>query len=256
MLSYAMWSGMGRGEGKGKIENGRYFWNVVNEPVHAIFQPGDVILDRAPPPALHLTLGIVNDAVKRLEQIDRKLVKGWLKHVHLKRSKQWGGHIDGNGCRVLLDHLSYMKEIASGRLDSLDPMEEIVFREIDIKMSEVLLIVSMLESFAQVMHDCFGHELRDSYETSIATFRKRFEALPVRSVTVKTHIIFEHIAPYCKSVGRGLGITAEQAHETLHSYFKKKHARHFVKNPHNPNYGKLLLQTVLEFNAMNCLSID
>jgi hypothetical protein len=199
----------------------------------------------------------MNDCLKRLEKIDMSSTRKWLKEIHLFRSKQWGGHVDGRGCRELFQTLDILRKHANSRLRNMRAIDEIANRDIEYAVSEVLQIADALEAFRKVMDDCFGNHLANSYKESIATFRRKYEPLMISvKPTPKAHVIFEHVAQYCEREKRGLGLTAEQAHETLHSFFKKAHAKHFVKCKQNPNFGPLLLQSVLEFNSMNCVPIE
>ena len=79
---------------------------------------------------------------------------------------------------------------------------------------------------------------------------------PKLSVTPKLHFLFEHVADYCEKVNRGLGITAEQAHESLHSFFDREHEKNKVKLTSTPNHAKGVLRSVLEANAMSCIPVS
>ena len=252
LLSFSMW----KDEGESNLSKAKEFHNCTHPPVPALFQPTDVFLHKVPPPGLHIVLGIVNDGLKRLEALNSSIVGVFLASLNLARAKQWGGHIDGNQCRHILEHLNKLIELVVEWRDSMDPIEEIAIRDTDAIADEMLQIVDMLLSFKEVVHKCFGWALLPDYKQSIASFRATFEGIePPRPVTPKVHIVFEHVADFCERESRGLCIGSEQAHETLHSFFSGVHAKHQVKDIHSPSYAPLLLQTVLELNAMSCIRI-
>ena len=118
-------------------------------------------------------------------------------------------------------------------------------------------VIFVMEALCQVLEDCFQAKLGPSYKDSIQTFRTLYTDLknPTQSITPKAHILFEHVAPYCEIKNRGLGLTAEQAHEALHATFKKRYDRYIIKNIKNENYGRRLLSCVLDLNSDNSLSL-
>ena len=56
---------------------------------------------------------------------------------------------------------------------------------------------------------CFGQDLLDSYEDDIAKFKEEYVKAGL-SITMKAHILFEHVIYFCKKHGKGLGHFSEQ----------------------------------------------
>ena len=73
------------------------------------------------------------------------------------------------------------------------------------------------------------------------------------SITPKVHIIFEHVPQYCSRFGRGLGLTSEQAGESVHSLFKRSFQKLKVNDVSSPRWATNVLKTVLDFNALSCV---
>ena len=69
---------------------------------------------------------------------------------------------------------------------------------------------------------------------------------------VKFHILFAHIAPYCKELKCGPGIVSEQALEALHAKFYACD-HHLIKNPDSDQWCKNKMRSVLEWNALACV---
>jgi uncharacterized protein (DUF2461 family) len=67
--------------------------------------------------------------------------------------------------------------------------------------------------------------------------------------SVKVHTLFNH----SHKNKRGLGLTSEQALESIPASFKVIQERHLVKEIDNSRWAEIMLQPVLEFLALNCI---
>ena len=72
----------------------------------------------------------------------------------------------------------------------------------------------------QVVEDCFGKELSQTYKISISKFEETYRKLPHStkpdeqlSCTIKAHAIFTHVPWMIQRTGRALGVYSAQAFE-------------------------------------------
>jgi hypothetical protein len=54
------------------------------------------------------------------------------------------------------------------------------------------------------------------------------------------------------SISLVLGLVSEQELESIHACFARFHQKHFVKDLSNPNWAPRSLQSISEFNSINC----
>ena len=146
-----------------------------------------------PPPELHLHLGQVNKAVRELNKKwgDDRVYK-WCVKKNIELRKYHSRELNGNACRDVLEALDSleMELIESGRTDLLD-------------------FIELLRAYDKVRKACFGMELLDSMEEDIAAYKVMYAKVGL-NVTTKAHIIFEHVAPFCRKHNKGLGHFSEQ----------------------------------------------
>ena len=91
-------------------------------------------------------------------------------------------------------------------MECLDDLES----EVSATNPELLIFIDALRKFNAVRVACFGDHLLDSYIDDIKAFKDAYVLLGI-NVTTKAHIIFDHVADYCRERGRGLGPDSEQA---------------------------------------------
>ena len=106
-----------------------------------------------------------------------------------------------------------------------------------------------MQDFKNIVHSCFGHELRKNYTSHIAAFQKSFTDLGV-SITPKVHAVFFHIQDFCEKSGKGLGSFSEQSVESSHSDFTS-FWQNFKVDPSHPEFAEKLLQTVCQYNNLH-----
>jgi hypothetical protein len=90
----------------------------------------------------------------------------------------------------------------------------------------------------------FGFLLHKGHLKAINQLKKACWDALGSTLSLKVHIMFNHVGPWGSKFGRGLGLTSEQALESIHVYFKEID---------NPRWAENMLQTVLEFLALNCI---
>jgi hypothetical protein len=239
------------------------FFNVVNKPA-SIFPENGFILDSVPPPELHIYIGIFNRLFDFASEFDKTLLHSWARDLHQTREEYWGGTFEGNESHHLMDctgvlrqkiHLLLEKRRKAN--DSAVEVEAFAIGEEDgmpDPLLQILRIVDLMDLFDDVVSKCFGFALQSGYLEAIAKLKKAWLEMrwPPRC-SVKVHILFNHIADWCDKNKRGLGLTSEQALESIHAYFKVIQERHLVKEIGNPRWAENMLQTVLEFLALNCI---
>ena len=67
-------------------------------------------------------------------------------------------------------------------------------------------------------------------------------------LTWKLHIIFNHIAPFCKNQKTGLGMFAEQTGESIQAKFKSTYVR-YTRDQNHQEHGDELVNSVISFDS-------
>ena len=97
----------------GNRQLGKLFNCVVDRPLffatlEECKECDDPISDFCPPEELHLMLGIVNQLVKEMGQIDPKLIEEWTKDSNVSAAGYWQGTFEGNPCKRLLENIEFL----------------------------------------------------------------------------------------------------------------------------------------------------
>ena len=102
-----------------------------------------------------------------------------------------GKSLNGNSCKFALKFL-----------DDLEDEVPLAYRN----------IVTALRAFDAIRKSCLSQKLLPSYNEDIAAFKDAYMALEI-SITVKAHIIFDHLGYVLdrEENGHGLGYYSEQA---------------------------------------------
>ena len=74
---------------------------------------------------------------------------------------------------------------------------------------------------------CFGYNLCEGYDMAIKKFKTAYLNLDI-PVSLKAHIIFEHVVQVCEKHNLGLGLFSEHSLESTLYDFKP-----FLENPTN-----------------------
>jgi hypothetical protein len=212
--------------GAKKVELMKFF-NCVQRP---LFRDDDslLVLDKAPPPELHLMLGIVNHMYTAVVA-EWPEIEQWPKNLGINRRFQPGFSFNGNHCRLLLKSTEKLKELRPPR--------------------KVFKFIEAFEKFGEVVHACFSHSLDRDFKIKIRQFENAYRKLGI-SETVKCHIVFTHLSQFLDPKDHGLALYSEQAAESIHRIFAKVWEKYCV-NPRNSKYGEKLLAAVLDLNGMN-----
>ena len=73
-------------------------------------------------------------------------------------------------------------------------------------------------------------------------------------MTVKVHIVIEHVVGICKQNCRSLGFFSEQAFEALHYSFDEESWQKFKVSEVNVNYAEQLKKDVVRYNSKHLLN--
>ena len=239
--------------GKKKLSSAPWF-NCEHIPLYLLHGVDikTLILLLAPPPELHILLGLGNDffdlLVDRLkarkpEYLD--IITKFLKDHSLLRQQyftggrtDFPGKFDGNHCKFFLDLVDdlerYLREV-EGAFETVEP------------------ILIAMRAFNRVRKQCFGVDLDPNYENSIKEFGRLWKKCD-RSITLKCHELFVHVVQFLenpviksKFPNKGLGFWAEQASEGSHSLWEKFYQR-FKRQLDAPDFEQKFFDCNVAFN--------
>ena len=197
-----------------------------------------LIIDIIPPMELHLILGIVN---RLYDFMDRDLAaagmtvtaKDWSDLLCISRRHYHGGQFIGNHCSKLLESVGILEEmlLLNGAIVAIPYVE--TFRK-----------------FQKVKETCFGKDLHPDYKNAIKEFKSSYIGLGI-PVSLKVHIVFDHIIPFCEKFDKGLGWFSEHGLESSHYDFYPFWLKSYKVPKNHPNYAEKLLQSVILYNSLH-----
>ena len=162
----------------------KHFNNCINKP---LLPAGNKrILFCIPPPELHLLLGAVNTVFDNMLVEHKQVALDWVKKCSVTRKITHGNRYSfvGNDCKKLLRSTDVL---ASMRCFGIEKYVD-YFRKLN-----------------KVVDSCFSKDLHPNYEEYIQNLKVSFMDLDI-AITPKLHIIFEHVAEYCKCTNKGTNI--------------------------------------------------
>ena len=221
----------------------QFFGNCENVPLVTDAFEADknkLILEFCPPPELHILLGIVNKAVKVLEErIPNAIVKEWVAFAGAQRNAYHGGTFNGNNCKRLVDAADYLEVLVTKDFYDFTPFS--------------LAMVDVLRKLRAVRHSCFGTELYPNYQDALVQYQKATLDLAKDfsvNLILKDHITDFHVAHWFELHGVGLGSSSEQTAESVHSIFENKYwVPSFKVSEESPHFPRRLLRAACTFNA-------
>ena len=142
---------------------------------------------------LHLLIGIVN---RLYDYLDKDLsasgtsvrAKDWSDMLFISRRHYHGGQFIENHFAILLNEVDKL-----GKL--------LVDKEAYIGIP----YVNTFRKLKLVKDKCFGFNLIEGYKDAINDFKVAYLSLGI-SVTLKVHIVFEHVAQFCEKYNSRLGL--------------------------------------------------
>jgi hypothetical protein len=194
--------------------------------------PSTLVLEKCPPPALHLKLSL-NHILVELSKAWPPLLD-WLKTKHIVLEPYHGGHtLEGNECNKVLRNLESLAEVLPSPLS---------------------VFMLTLKSFRDVVSSCFGFLLDPYFRDVLAKFKINFLALHRQfnvSVTNKIHIILTHVQEFCEMTDKALGEFSEQETENAHTAYDDTWNRYKVKDSSSSVYHQQYFKSVMDFNSRN-----
>ena len=179
-------------------------------------------------------LGLCDKIYRSLEAAYPR-ARVWLSTINVAFQPQHGGQLAGNECRRILKNSESLKRFAleDGELEVVQPY------------------VDLMDSLNSVILACFGNELEDDYEEKIKVFTSKFRSMNISKRMTKAHILDQHVIPFLKTKGRGLGFYNESSLEASHYDFLQFWRRHQVKAKDSEMAKRNLLKSVLEYNTLH-----
>ena len=221
----------------GKFNSAKNYKSCFEEPL-INYEDEYLVLDLVPPMELHILLGIVN---RLYDYMDKVLAasglsvraKDWSDILFIFRRHYHGGQFIGNHCSKLLNEV--------------DQLERILIN------SEAFMAIPYVEAFRSFRHvkdTCFGFNLIPGYKNAIQEFISAYMKLGI-PVSLKVHIVFEHIIQFCEKYNRGLAWYSEQAFESSHYNYKPFWEKSYKVPMKHPKYAKQKHQSVVMYNALH-----
>lgn len=217
-----------------KKAQSKNFHSVHKQPIITINQdPAMKILDLCALPWLHIFLGVVNHAYKKLSHAVPE-AKKWPISLHLHEENYHGSGFEGNECQTLLKRVDRLEEILKSH-DKSNVGESFVkvfksFHALNEAFSKTVISMSQLEEL-------------------VIEFRNVWRASGMPLIP-KVHMITDHLIHFVALKGsKNMYRYAEQAHETVHCEYDKTWVKYQVKNVSNPMYKDRFLRSVIDFNG-------
>ena len=207
------------------------FKNCVSHPMIQ-GNDSDLLIQKIPPPELHLLLRVVNKIFKELQAAVPSVASAWLDKIGIVQPQLHGGEFTGNMCRRLLKHVACLQDI--GRRSS----------------QHVLInrFATALSAFNDVVTHCFGQDLHPEFEASIHHFQETYLRTGMNATTA-VHIVFVHLIQFCRYKKCSLGHYSEQASEAVHSDFSKMWISAGKVSLNHEKFPDHLLKCVVRYNS-------
>ena len=110
--------------------------------------------------------------------------------------------------------------------------------------------VEAFRAFKCVKDSCFVIDNSPRYKSAIKNFKYAYLKLGI-PVSVKVHIVFEHIIQFYEKYNKGLGLFAEQGLESSHYDYNPFWIKSHKVPLNHPKYAEKKLQSVIMYNALH-----
>lgn len=219
-----------------KLSKCKDFKNCRHRPLLDSIPDAKRVIEKNPPPQLHLMSGNTNTINKGLEAEGPRyaeLAKEWAKRIGISREGYHGGDFAGNACRKML------------RPESLQVLSDLAPND-----SKVRAYIEAFQALDLVVKECFGfyYNPQTDHTALVAKYREKYGLLGLR-ITPKVHIVAFHVLHFMQTVGDSLGVYSEQAGETIHSKWVKTWSKFQVTAMDNPSYCDKLRRAVGDFSS-------
>lgn len=223
------------GQNKKKATN---FHSTVNPP---IFEEKEdmAVLQKCIIPELHVLQGFVNHAFwdGLLPILGRETALKWPQKLGLISKGYHGEIFEGNACRKML------KE--SDRL-----MQPDICGNLETKL-KILPFVNIFKAMDKIVSCSFSsRKVSNDLNLQVENLTKLYEATGL-SVTLKIHVIFEHLVKCVSFLNSPLGPCSEQPGETVHSEFIKFWKNFKINDTKSEDYLINLKKAVVQFSSQH-----
>ena len=195
--------------GGSRTLHGRLCNSTVNE---SLLKEDDEIrvIDKVPFPELHTQEGITNHlffgkgGIVDILGYDKAMQ--WAQKLNIVSVGYHGEKFEGPACRKLLKNADYL-------------LSDSFLEDVPNKFA-LIPIVNVLRPFDKIVEASFGYNfLKGDITELVVKFTEAYMALGW-SMTLKVHLVMEHLIPSLNCGGRGFGLTSEQSGESFHHHFK------------------------------------
>ncbi|XP_065645382.1 NACHT, LRR and PYD domains-containing protein 3-like [Hydra vulgaris] len=150
---------------------------------------------------------------------------------------------------LVVNHLSppelrLMKGAMNYIFKTINKFADPILLKIEILLKPLAVAFRLLDNLAR---SCFGVNIRSTFAKDIRLFKNYYSILVEdyeMTVTVKLHIIFQLVGPFCKDKDIGLCFFSEQAGEAAHYSFLKEAWERFKVSDNHQKYAKYLKEDV------------
>ena len=208
-----------------------------------IFQEDDLvrIIDKTPLPELHLLLGFLNhlfwDKYGLVYTIGRDKAMKWAIKANAVSVGYHGEVFEGPACRRLLKAADYL--LSSEFLSDIpNPLL-------------VIPLATTFQAMNKLVESCFGvGKVKGDVAQLLENLIVHYMALD-SSVTLKVHVLFEHLIPGLANLGgHGMGLTSEQAGESIHHEFANNYwSKYKINMISNPQFAINWFKANVEFSS-------
>ena len=181
-------------ENGSKLSQAKKFQNSIHPPVTG--DPEKKIVEIINIPGLHILLGIVDKIISEIEKNMFKnkedgfnFMSAYLKSINLGRVSYQGQHrLEGNASNIFLKKVDILNRFFCTHGLGIHGAK----------------YIKALISFKKVIEGCFGKKLCKTYKNDIKKFSDDYRNLGA-SVTVKVHIVEQHIVEFIDLKGSTFG---------------------------------------------------
>lgn len=224
-----------------KKEKAKFSHSVVNEP---IFRENDniTVLEKCYVPELHLLQGFVNHLFWKglVPLVGREKALIWPLKLKLISNNYHGETFEGNACRKLLKEADALSD--KKIYETVGPLALVPY-------------ICAFKAMDKMVHSCFSTERRGSADelTKVITELQKAILSTKVSVTLKLHVIFEHVEQTLKLLRNfeGLGKWSEQAGESVHREFLNFWEKYKINLINDSSYSGRLKAATVQFSSFH-----
>ena len=161
----------------------------------------------------------------------------WTLKLNLVSKSYQGKIFEGNAARKLMKSPDLL--LSEEILGSVPPLAVVPF-------------ISCYKAMDKLVSSCFSTDkVQGDVVELIDNLKIHYLALEGLSVTLKSHVLFDHLVPCLQKLdGNGLGLYSEPSGESVHREFLQHYWQKYkISSLDHPNYSDHLLAAVVEFSS-------